>query len=68
MQKFPLFPYFLFLSGFQAWFYQMRWFYPYRSFTHSKINDVVKNYVTQNTDLLYSRADFLVEIGEKISS
>ena len=46
----------------------MRWFYPYRSFTHSKINDVVKNYVTQNTDLLYSRADFLVEIGEKISS
>jgi len=23
-------------SGFQTWFYQMHWFYPYRSFKHSK--------------------------------
>jgi len=27
---------FLFFSGFQALFYQMRRFYPYRSFKHSK--------------------------------
>jgi len=26
----------IFLSGFQTWFYQLRWFYPYRSFKYSK--------------------------------
>jgi len=31
-----LFPYFLFLSGFHTWFDQIRWFYSYRSFKHSK--------------------------------
>jgi len=31
-----LFPYLIFFSGFQIWFYQMRWFYPHRSFKHSK--------------------------------
>jgi len=28
--------FYLFFSGFHAWFYEMRWFYPYRSFIHSK--------------------------------
>jgi len=27
---------FSFFSGFQTWFYQMRWFYLYRSYKHSK--------------------------------
>jgi len=31
-----LFPHFFFFSGFQARFYQMCWFYTYRSFKHSK--------------------------------
>jgi len=35
MYKFILFPYFIISSGFQAWFFQMCWFCPYRSFKHS---------------------------------
>jgi len=27
---------FYIFAGFQTWFYQLRWFYPYRSFKHSK--------------------------------
>jgi len=27
---------FFLLSGFQTWFYQMRWYFPYRSFKRSK--------------------------------
>jgi len=26
----------IFFSGFQTWFYRMRWFYTYRGFKHSK--------------------------------
>jgi len=37
MSEYLLFPYFLcFFSSFQTWFYHTRWFYPYRSFKHSK--------------------------------
>jgi len=35
VKKINLFLYFLFF-WFRAGFYQMRWFYPYRSFKHSK--------------------------------
>jgi len=34
--KISLISIFLFSSGFRTWFYQMRWFYPYHSFKHSK--------------------------------
>jgi len=36
VKKYLLFPYFSFFSGFQAGFYQMRWFYRYRSFKYSE--------------------------------
>jgi len=31
MLKYLLVPYFLFFTGFQTWFYQMRRFYPHHS-------------------------------------
>jgi len=46
----------------------MRSFYPYRSYKLSK--DDVTNWVTHrifNTDLLYSYANFVVEIDDKSS-
>jgi len=36
VKNFFYFHIFLFCSGFQTWFYQKRWFYPYFSFKHSK--------------------------------
>jgi len=36
VKKIILFPYFLFFSGFQTWFYQTHWFNPHRSFKRSK--------------------------------
>jgi len=30
VKKYLVFPYFSFFSGFQTWFCQMRWFYPYQ--------------------------------------
>jgi len=52
---------FFLYPGFQTWFYQMRRFYPYRSFKHSKWWR--HKYVTHgifNTYLLYYCAHFNV--------
>jgi len=46
----------------------MRWFYPYRSFKHSKWwrHELGHNRIV-NTDLLYSYTNFVVEIDDKSS-
>jgi len=36
VKRSSFFPYFSFYSGFQRWFYQTRWFYPYLRFKQSK--------------------------------
>ena len=39
-----LFPYVLF-SGFQTWFYQMRWFYPHRSFKQQVMTPEIRSHI-----------------------